>query len=438
MNINDKKDIILDQYNSIKSIKEQKYSEGSQRVRNSYQRDYSRILYSSSFRRLQGKMQLMGIDSMKFYRNRLTHSLEVSQIARGIVEKVREDIKESIYIDDIYVVEACSIAHDIGNPPFGHYGESVLNKLTNEIGGFEGNAQTIKIVTKLEKKLPNHKGLNLTYRTQLGLIKYFNKRLDNSKKFIYDENYEEYKKIMNEYTNIYPRTLDVQIIDLADEIAYAAHDLEDALSLHLFTIDEFMYEFKLYIKEKIRALDSEAVCCKYNDAIEEMENIVNKAREVADSAINYRSSEEYSHIFRKEIISNLVNKLINDIDIAKINDNFRSLTGTYQQYELQFIRLGELANGLKKYTFQCINRNNDVLIYEKIGEKVIKGLYEVFTDKVFNKDGMLLPAEFRQLGDKEDSIERCSADYIAGMMDMFAIKTYKKYYGENSLDKIYN
>jgi dGTPase len=143
------------------------------RERNAYERDYARILYSSSFRRLQGKMQLLGIDHTAFHRNRLTHSLEVAQIARTIASGL--ELKSPV------VSEACSLAHDIGNPPFGHSGEKMLNKLVVDIGGFEGNAQVIRILCRLEQKYPDEKGLNLTARTLFGLTKYFYRRGENKK-----------------------------------------------------------------------------------------------------------------------------------------------------------------------------------------------------------------------------------------------------------------
>ncbi|WP_409264864.1 dGTP triphosphohydrolase [Morganella morganii] len=115
------------------------------RERNAYQRDYARILYSSSFRRLQGKMQLFEVDPEKFNRNRLTHSLEVAQIARSIASDL--ELKYPV------VVELAALAHDIGNPPFGHSGEKLLNKLSENIGGYEGNAQALRILRTLEKNI---------------------------------------------------------------------------------------------------------------------------------------------------------------------------------------------------------------------------------------------------------------------------------------------
>ncbi|GAA0404297.1 dGTP triphosphohydrolase [Paenibacillus motobuensis] len=118
--------------------------DGDDRGRDAYARDYARILYSSSFRRLQGKMQLLGIERYNFIRNRLTHSMEVAQIARGIASDMG--------VEHTFVVEASALAHDLGNPPIGHHGETILNELVQDIGGFEGNAQTLRILRKLEKK----------------------------------------------------------------------------------------------------------------------------------------------------------------------------------------------------------------------------------------------------------------------------------------------
>lgn len=384
-----------------------------------FERDYSRILYSSSFRRLQGKMQLFGVESDSFFRNRLTHSLEVSQIARGIVNRLREISGKQIYEDDLYVIEAASLAHDIGNPPFGHHGERVLNKIMENNGGFEGNAQTFRVLYRLEKKLPNKKGLNLTNRTLFSVIKYFKKYCSNknSEKFLYDQDFN-WVENTSKKANIYPRTIDVQIMDLADEIAYGTHDLEDALSLHLFSIDEFLYEFKKVANKK---------------SYEFLRKEVERAQNVAFEAKVYNSSEEYAFLFRKELVSNIVHQLILDIDVISVDSTFKEKTGTLNEEELGFKELNDFVTSLKKVTFKSINRSNIVQVYEKQGEKVIKGLFEAFMDKSFNTNKKLLPIEYRGEDRKRDV-----TDYIAGMMDSYALNVYKDIYGEKSLDKIYN
>ena len=385
-------------------------SVNNERERDEYRSDYARIIYSSSFRRLQGKMQLLGINHTQFHRNRLTHSLEVAQIARGIAK----DLK----LDTTLVVETCSLAHDLGNPPFGHHGEKILNKLTDDIGGFEGNAQTLRILMNLEKKDYNFTGLNLTIRTLLGVIKYFNKRTQEVDKFIYHDNYEKINDIIVQKKIKHKKSIDCQIMDLADEIAYAAHDLEDTLTFKYFNIDELLYEFK--------------ISDKYKESYNELNEIVNKCKEFAFKASTdnrFDTSEEFSFLFRKELTSTIVNKLIRDIGV--INDEKNNQI-------LGFKNFGKLSEGLKKLLFKSLLRKPTIQLYEKQGSQVIQGLYNVCTDKEYNQDLKLLPPEYRkQNQDNEEDKKRAVIDYISGMMDSFAISEYKKYFGLNSLDKYY-
>jgi len=385
------------------------------RDRNKYQRDYSRILYSTSFRRLQGKMQLFGIKSDKFYRNRLTHSFEVAQIARSIASLLKEKSKiDDLYTNDMYVIEAGSLAHDIGNPPFGHHGEKILNNLMKDYGGFEGNAQTLRVLNKLEKKLPKHRGLNLSLRTILSTVKYYKKYNKGEEKFIYEEDFDMLAEKL-EGSEITPRTVDVQIVDLADEIAYAAHDLEDALSLKIFNIDEFLYEFE------------------NEDCL--LTELVTQAKKVAEQGEVYQSSEEYGFLFRKELTSNLVDSLARDIGVVLVEEKDIRKTGTQNKYELDFMNHGDLVKKLKNFTFKSINRQNNVQLYEKQGEVVVKSLFDALSDQKFNKDNLLLPVEFR---DENECRSRNICDFISGMMDSYAFSFYEKLYGKESLKGIYN
>ncbi len=391
------------------------------RPREAWPRDYSRILYSTSFRRLQGKMQLFGVDPEHFFRNRLTHSLEVSQIARTIA--MRTGLYET---DELLVVQAASLAHDIGNPPFGHCGEAELNKISQDFGGFEGNAQTLRILMQLEKKNPKSMGLNLTLRTLLAVTKYFVKREPGpKKKFIYDDNYKTLADEIDKF-QINPRTIDVQVIDLADEIAYAAHDLEDALSMRLFSIDEFLFEFKCHLTNE-----------KQNEfAYDKLCHMVLLAREFAEQGENFNSSEEYHFLLRKELTGLLVGSLIADIDLIKPSQADKCRTGSKQVLELGFHELGELAKGLKKVTFDCINRTNKVQLYERRAEQIICDLFEILTNEKFNKHFKLLPPEYRpRQHDGYRDPHRLVVDYIAGMMDTFATAVHKKFLGEKPLFK---
>ncbi len=393
----------LSEVKNLKDRFESPNDNDKSRNRNDFLRDYGRVLYSSSFRRLQGKMQLLGIDPTHFHRNRLTHSIEVSQIARGIAY----DLK----LDTTVVTETASLAHDIGNPPFGHSGETVLNYLASDIGGFEGNAQTLRILTTLEKKSYEYRGLNLTFRSLLAVTKYFNKSDSNPKKFIYDQDYEKLSNRAIENNIKIAKSIDCEIMDLSDEIAYAAHDLEDALSFRYLTIDELMYEFKISI---------------YKDAYDTLATIVKECRDFAEKGRTFNTSEEYSFLFRKELTSRIVNTLIRDIGL--INHEGKECLG--------FMRHSHLSEGLKKLLFRALLRKPAIQLYERQGEKIIKGLFEVYIDKKYNKDSEMLPPEFRD-SSCESERKRFIIDYIAGMMDSFAVSEYKKYYGETSLNKLY-
>lgn len=357
--------------------------------------DYSRILYSSSFRRLQGKMQLLVPDNNNFYRNRLTHSLEVSQIARSIAQRIG--------MTDTFTVQCCALAHDVGNPPFGHAGERALSKCDAKYQ-YEGNAQTFRILTNIEDKFHDCNGLNLTMRTLLGTVKYPSDYQSNPEKFLYDADYVTVEKWRAD-KNFSWRTIDCQVMDLADEIAYAAHDLEDSLKLKLFSIEELLFEFSI---------------SKYKDCTKTLQELVEHAREYASKAKAYETSEEYSILFRKEFTSSLVNLLVTDIGVVEKNNH----------EELGYINHECIARGLKKLTFKTITRNPEIILYEHMGDTIIKGLFEVYIDEGFNKSMMLLPAEYRSDSDRVRTI----LDYIGGMMDSYAIEQYRLYYGANSLD----
>jgi dGTPase len=361
-------------------------------------RDYARVLYSSSFRRLQGKMQLLDVDSSRFNRNRLTHSLEVAQIARSIAA--------DLGLSKTVVAETCALAHDIGNPPFGHYGEKVLDGLSQSIGGYEGNAQALRILRTLEKKHHAYNGLNLTVRTLFGITKYFHLREHSPKKFLYEDDYAFLAAQLGEAGVDTRKSIDAQIMDLADEIAYAAHDLEDALSYPIISLGEMLHEFKI----------SPEFSCVY-DAFAELAHRADS--EALKSHLNH-TSEEYAIVLRKELTSMIVNTLCRDIAVVDGELGYRSM--------------GKLAAGLKKLLWQAVLRKKDVQLYEKRGEKIIRGLFMVLTDRSYNRNNLLLPAELRNIPAPQ---ERIVIDYIAGMMDSFAAQEYERYFGKNSLDTIY-
>lgn len=402
-------------------LRQRTNEEKDSRDREEYQRDYTRILYSSAFRRLQGKMQLMPMNGMNFIRNRLTHSLEVAQIARSIA------IDIGYKVNELYVVEAASLAHDIGNPPFGHYGEKVLNNIIQnkcdylkccmeEIEGFEGNAQTLRVLTKLSGKSNQYEGLNLTNRVLLGVTKYFNTFSEDKNKFIYKSDYEVLSKLVSEY-QLPKRTLDVQIMDLSDEIAYAAHDIEDTLKNRKFTIEEFVQEFR-----NNKNLEHDFSESEISNACDFIENdIINEAKSRIEG-----NAVQYNDLFAKEIGSLIIYNLIRNIDVVESESGEKTLDFT-RKFKV-------IAGGLKKITFECINRENEVRYYEHGGEIILKELFDYFF-----KNHKFLPREYcDQIKDENDDKQKIRPviDYISGMMDGYAISMHKEIYGENRF-KVY-
>lgn len=374
------------------------HQDGRSSNRPTLMRDYARVLYSSSFRRLQGKMQLLGVDENKFNRNRLTHSLEVAQIARSIAYDLQ--LKNTV------VAETAALAHDMGNPPFGHYGEVVLNELSQECGGYEGNAQTFRILRTLEKKHYAYSGLNLNVRTLLAVTKYFNKKSHQHPKFLYDTDYNFLKAQLDDKGITVTKSIDAEIMDLADEIAYAAHDLEDALSSGLISLGEIVHEFK--------------ISPEYNVAFNTVSELAQEVQQTAMNADRMGTSEEYAIVLKKELTSRIVNILCSDIGLVN--------------GALGYKHHSKLAAGLKKLLFKAVLRKKDIQLYERRGENIIRGLFKVYSDEQYNKDNILLPPDLRSL--KEPKV-RLVTDYISSMMDAYAGLEYEKYFGKGSADRIY-
>ena len=426
---NEQIEIVVQQYKSINTddLKRREHGDKEYSIRDVFQRDYARILYSPSFRRLQGKMQIMGIKSDAFYRNRLTHSLEVAQIARSIATLLSETCKDKckgMYKDDIYVLDAAALAHDIGHPAFGHKGERVLDKIAKKSRmRFEVNAQNFRVLRKLEIKDPNWQGLNLTYRTLLAINKYIISEYTWKNKFMYQEDYKFLDKIRKESNLTEQRTLDVQIIEIADDIAYAVHDLEDGLALKKFNIDEILFTLKLE-ESKLPNENNEKPYDQCKEIIDDAKEYANKCKE--------GNIQEYSKIFRLRLTSLLTDKFVRDITLKNIKKEEAMAHGTKEEgWELSLKNYKQLLKLLKKSVFTCSTRDTDIQEYERKGEIIINTLYNIYSDPTNNKDGMLLPPNYRGGA----SLKENSINYIAGMMDTFAISMFEEHTGV-SFDKI--
>ena len=282
-------------------------------------------------------------------------------------------------------------------------------------------------MTTVENKKPDFRGLNLTFRTLFGVTKYFKKFDINkykqdgkSQKFIYDSDYELLEKFIKD-TDLKIRTLDVQIIDIADEIAYAAHDLEDGLRLKAFTIEEILHDYHSLYGE--------------TDSYNKMLDIVEESKKCAGFGKQNLDSSLFSKMFFQEISSNVIFTLLSDINMVDVSEEEKEKIGTQQDQELGFLKYNELASGLKKIVFQCINHKDDVYGYEQQGNIVLEKLYNVYNDKI-----QYLPPEYRaeEVLKRHKDIEeergklqkRLICDYISGMMDSYAISMYEKFSGE--------
>ena len=366
---------------AVKSInsKGRIYKEPENSIRSPHQRDRDRIIHSSSFRRLKHKTQVFVNTEGDHYRTRLTHTMEVSQIARTLARHLglNEDLSETL-----------SLAHDLGHTPFGHAGEEVLKDCMEKHGGFNHNIQTLRIVTFLENKYYNFFGLNLTIETLDGLLKH-NGPI---------KNITPYKKILNrDFFNkrlilTSSPSLEGQISSISDDIAYNNHDLEDGLRAELFTIEKLS---KISLISKL-----------------------------------VRKHQKHLKNFRKEIIINqivrdLINLMVVDVinttkknlrknnpksveDIYKLNSNIVNFSNKTQ----------EIDNQVKDFLKKNMYNNKKVIVNTDKGKMIIRDLFKHLLNNTKKYIGNKLL--------KNEQKERLIADFIAGMTDRYAINLHKK------------
>ena len=355
------------------------YNESENSIRSIFQRDRDRIVHSTSFRRLKHKTQVFVNTEGDHYRTRLTHSMEVSQIARTLARSMglNEDLCETL-----------SLAHDLGHTPFGHAGEEVLSKCMKKYGGFDHNIQTLRIVTYLEKKYYKFDGLNLSIETLDGLIKH-NGPVKNILK---------YKKILNKdfFNNkisfySFP-SLEAQVAAISDDIAYNNHDLEDGLRAGLFTIK------KLSTVSFISKLINK-----------HLKNIKNFRREIIIS----------------QIVRDLINLMVLDVrnttnkKLKKINP--QSISDIYKQDHLIVDFSDKMKNidrQIKDFLKVNMYNHKKVIINTNKGKRVINDLFKYLSK---NPKKYISANLF-----KNESKERVIADFIAGMTDRYAINLHKR------------
>jgi dGTPase len=355
------------------------YREKKTDLRNDFQRDRDRIIHSTAFRRLKHKTQVFVNTSGDHFRTRITHSLEVSQIARTLSKyfNLNEDLSETL-----------SLAHDLGHTPFGHAGEESLNVCMKNYGGFDHNIQTLRIITILENRYYDFKGLNLSVETLDGLIKH-NGPVKDLTKFnkILGKNF--FKKKINFTLN---SSLEAQIASISDDIAYNSHDLEDGLKSNLFKINQL---------KNIPILDKIIV-----------KHIKKKNKHSIDLII-------------RQIIREIINEMVSDvIDTTRKNIRLNKIKNLSDVYKAE-IPLVTFSEKMKKFDRQIkIFLRKKMYFHKKVNSKTNYGRKVVM--KLFEKI-RTNPKKYINIKKYSNlSVERNICDYIAGMTDRYAINLYNR------------
>ena len=346
-------------------------------LRTAYQRDRDRVIHSTAFRRLKHKTQVFVNTSGDHFRTRITHSLEVAQIARTLAKhfNLNEDLCETL-----------SLSHDLGHTPFGHAGEAILNECMDLYGGFDHNIQTIRIVSVLENKYYNFRGLNLSLETIDGLIKHNGPVKDLTKlNKILGKNF--FKNKINYTLNA---SLEAQIASISDDIAYNSHDLEDGLKANLYTLEDLKN-------------------------IPILSHLINKHKKF----IRNKGSE----LVTRQIIRGIINEMVNDIIVntkKKLKEKkIKNVKEVYNHNNLivtfsKEMNLFDLS--IKSFLKKKMYLSKNVLSKTNMGKKIIKFLFLKIKK---NPSKFIKKSIF-----KKNNFERSICDYIAGMTDRYAINLY--------------
>lgn len=365
-----------------------RHEESHPTYRNEYQRDRDRIIHSAAFRRLEYKTQVFVNHEGDLFRTRLTHSLEVAQIARSIARELglHEDLTEAI-----------ALAHDLGHTPFGHAGQTALNNCMHDFGGFEHNIQSLRVVDKLEQKYADFDGLNLTFETREGILKHCS--LPNARKL---------GDIGQRFLDKTLPSLEAQLTDFSDETAYNNHDIDDGIRYGLITIDDLL-KVEIFRKQH---------------------DIVNKRHPGLDD-------KKLIH----EIIRRMINIMVVDlIDTSRINiasTQLKSVEDVRKQKQ-RIMAFSEPMSAqkleLKQFLHKNLYQHYRVHRMTKKAADVVESLFDAFIN-----DLKILPTEARahcqSLKDKhgENGVARGISDYIAGMTDRYAIVEYERIFNPRQL-----
>lgn len=396
-----------------------KESQRETEYRTTFQIDRDRIIHSSEFRRLQGKTQVFLPGEYDFYRTRLTHSIEVAQIGRSIcnyIMKSKNSLFDNEFFIDADLVEAVCLAHDLGNPPFGHAGERRLNLLMKDYGGFEGNAQTLRSVTGTFYKDENRRrGMNPTRAFVDGILKY--KRLYNSfnsplNHFLYNEQEDLVKFAMggediNKQLNVDEinsfRSIECQIMDWADDTAYAINDLVDSISGGFITI------------ERLAAWQNA-----------NQDQITKEQNDLIDKMIEWLKSGRLKAQFGMQI-----GDFVQAVNVVE-TENFMSSKSNRYKYKLDIDKnVYEKAQLYKRISVELVFQSAQLHQIEFKGNMMIESLFRQFELNYIKTN-----SKIKLLPDFDDRIVRSEpdpgmkarliCDYISGMTDSYAMRTYRR------------
>jgi len=348
--------------------KGRRFKEPRHAYRSAFERDRDRIIHTSAFRRLEGKTQVFMPQTNDHYRTRLTHSIEVAQIGRTIAGALA--VNEAL-------TEAVCLAHDLGHSPFGHSGEAALNELMENYGGFEHNVQTIRIVDLLERPYPDFVGLNLMYETRLALARH-KTTFDSPQKQDFPEK---------------NCSLEGQIADIADRIAYNCHDLEDGLRAKLLNFEMIM---------KIQLCGQAAERCEADKISESLIKNTRIAKTIIDMLVG-DCIETSRGAIACEHVENLR-------QVLETSDNFIALSDDAETGLIQ----------LEEFLWDNMYEHKEIKAVSSQAAGWLKKVFEKFRSKPD-----LMPAYYQSLI-KEFGLERTVCDYIAGMTDWYCLEMIKE------------
>lgn len=341
-------------------------------LRMAFQRDRDRIIHSTAFRRLEYKTQVFVNHEGDYYRTRLTHTMEAAQVTRTLARSLglNEDLAEAV-----------ALAHDLGHTPFGHAGERTLDRLMEPYGGFEHNAQSLRIVEVLEERYPRFRGLNLTWEVREGIVKHSTR---------YD------RPQVQEYDASLAPCLEAQIVDFADEIAYNAHDVDDGLKSGMLDPDD-LASVPLWA-DAFAAVSAEAP-------------------DAPLTILHYQAVRRLIDWMATDLTSTLLDRIA--------RENITTLDGV-RAVKPRLVDFSEAMTAkhlaLKAFLYDRLYTHHRVTRMTQKADRIMTALFEVY----MHEPRQLPPHVLRRVEENGETVPRVIADYIAGMTDRFALEEYKK------------